>query len=148
MSTRLLSNPLMDSRALIIFTMDTYHTIVYIISRRNFSMREFIDLTSIEDINHFISTNPIVLLYISLPNCTVCHGLFPQVKHLMAKYPKIQLGHIDAAEVQEIAGQFSIFTAPVLLLLIDGKEYVREARIVHMDLLEEKLDKLYKNVVG
>lgn len=86
-------------------------------------------------------------LYISRPNCSVCHGLLPQVRALMGKYPEIKLGHINAEAVEEVAGRFSIFTVPVLLLFVDGKEYVREARIVHMDLFEEKLDKIYENVV-
>lgn len=109
-------------------------------------MREFKVLSKMESVEQFIHDNELAFLYISRPNCSVCHGLLPQVKELMEKYPKIQLGHIDASIVEEVAGRFSVFTVPVLLLFIDGKEYVREARIVHMDLLENKLDKIYQNV--
>ncbi|MFD1850857.1 thioredoxin family protein [Oceanobacillus bengalensis] len=111
-------------------------------------MRDFEEITTIEKVDAFISDHQLSFLYISRQNCSVCHSLLPQVKSLMDKYPKIELGHVDAAEVEEIAGRFSIFTIPVLLLFIDGKEYVREARIVHMDLFERKLDKIYENVVG
>lgn len=109
-------------------------------------MRQFKILTELEAVEQFIQDNELAILYISRPNCSVCHGLLPQVKELMEKYPKIQLGHIDASEVEKVAGRFSVFTVPVLLLYINGKEYVREARIVHMDLLENKLDKIYQNV--
>ncbi|MYL61269.1 thioredoxin [Virgibacillus halodenitrificans] len=110
-------------------------------------MRKFDHLQSLEETEQFITQHPFTFIYISSPNCSVCHGLKPQVQELMNKYPEIKIAHIDTQQVPEIAGRFSIFTVPVLLLLIEGKEYLREARIVHMDLLEEKLDKIYKNMV-
>jgi thioredoxin-like negative regulator of GroEL len=111
-------------------------------------MREFIELKTLQDVENFIEENTLAFLYISRPDCSVCHGLLPQVKELMVKYTKINLGHIDASVVEDVAGRFSIFTVPVLLLFVEGKEYIREARIVHMDLLDDKINKLYKNVVG
>lgn len=111
-------------------------------------MKELTELTSMEDIDIFIKNNELSFLFISQPNCSVCHGLLPQVQQLMEKYPEINLGYINATDVAEVAGRFSVFTAPVLLLLVNGKEYIREARIVHMHLLDEKINKIYKNMVG
>ena len=110
-------------------------------------MREFTELTSLNRIENFIKDHPLAFLYISRPDCSVCHGLLPQVQALMEIYPEINLGHINADEVSEVAGRFSIFTVPVLLLFVDRKEYLREARIVHMDLFNEKVNKIYNNVV-
>jgi thiol-disulfide isomerase/thioredoxin len=109
-------------------------------------MRDFQELTSLDMIDSFINDHRLAFLFISRPNCSVCHGLLPQVQALMEEYPKIHLGHINAEEVSEIASRFSIFTVPVLLLFVDGKEYLREARIVHMDLFNERINKLYENV--
>ncbi|GAB3807162.1 thioredoxin family protein [Virgibacillus kimchii] len=109
-------------------------------------MREFIELTSISETEAFIADHPLTFLYISRHNCSVCHGLLPQVKELLDQFPDIQPGHIIADDVEEVAGRFSVFTVPVLLLFVEGKEYIREARIVHMDLLEEKIKRIYNNV--
>lgn len=111
-------------------------------------MRQFTKLTTIEMVMDFIQKNELSFLYISRQDCSVCHGLLPQVQQMMEKYPEIKLGHIDADTVMEVAGHFSIFTVPVLLLFVDGKEYIREARIVHMDLLDQKIKKIYENVVS
>lgn len=110
-------------------------------------MKEIINLTNIEMIDLFIAENELPFLYISRPHCSVCHALLPQVQERLESYPQIKLGHINADEVPEVAGKFSIFTIPVLLLFYEGKEYIREARIVHLDQLDEKINKLYKNVV-
>ncbi|WP_068676283.1 thioredoxin family protein [Oceanobacillus sp. Castelsardo] len=111
-------------------------------------MGEFENLTSLDKVDTFIQSSELSFIYISKNNCSVCHGLLPQVQNLMKKYPNITLGHVNVDTVGEIAGRFNIFTVPVLLLFVNGKEYIREARIVHMDLLEQKIDKIYKNVVG
>ncbi|WP_156290305.1 thioredoxin family protein [Oceanobacillus salinisoli] len=111
-------------------------------------MRSFKELTNMDMVEQFIQDNTLSFLYISRPNCSVCHGLLPQVQALLEKYPEIQLGHINTEAVEAVAGRFNIFTVPVLLLFVEGKEFIREARIVHMDLLEDKLDKIYENVAG
>lgn len=66
----------------------------------------------------------------------------------MENYPQIELGHIEVNEVPEVAGRFSIFTVPVLILFVDGKEYLREARIVQMDQFDEKVSKIYEGILG
>ncbi len=111
-------------------------------------MRSLEELTTIDMIHDFLQAHQLSFLYISRQNCSVCHGLLPQVQQMMEKYPEIKMGHIDADEVMEVAGRFSVFTVPVLLLFVDGKEYVREARIVHMDLFNEKINKIYENVIS
>lgn len=110
-------------------------------------MRKFKELNSVEEIDTFLEENKLAFLYISREDCTVCHALLPKVQALLEEYPKIIPGHINSDQVEEVAGKFSIFTVPVLLLFFEGREYVREARIIHMDLLKEKLDKIYENVV-
>lgn len=108
----------------------------------------FTSLTSIEETDHFIKNNNLAFIYITMPNCSVCHGLQPQMEEIFAKYPEIQTRTIDASEVTEIAGKFNVFTAPVLLLFVEGKEYIREARIVHTEAFEEKVSRIYENMVG
>ncbi|RPF53968.1 thioredoxin family protein [Aquisalibacillus elongatus] len=110
-------------------------------------MREFRELNSLEDIDELL-THRLSFLYISRVGCSVCHSLLPQVQTLMENYPEIELGHIEVNEVPEVAGRFNIFTVPVLILFVEGKEYLREARIVQMDEFNHKLSKIYQGVLG
>ncbi|RHW31375.1 thioredoxin [Lysinibacillus yapensis] len=111
-------------------------------------MRTFEEMQSIEEVDNFISTHPLSFLYISRTRCSVCHALLPQVGKLMEKFPEIQLAHINSAEVEEIAERFTVFSVPVLLLFVEGKEYLREERVVHMDIFEEKLQKIYEGYMN
>src|SRR5690625_1187108 len=91
-------------------------------------MSKFKDLNSLEEVNDFINQNELAFLYFTTPNCSVCHGLQPQIEEMMTHYPEISTRHIDASLVPEAAGQYSVFTAPVLLLFVEGKEYLQIGR--------------------
>ncbi|UOQ46999.1 thioredoxin family protein [Gracilibacillus caseinilyticus] len=105
----------------------------------------FETLKSEQDINLFLQEEDIFFLYISKNNCSVCHSLLPQIETIMERYPRIVTRQVIVDEIPSLASKFSIFTAPVLLLFVNGKEYLREARIVHLDQFQFKLDKVYQN---
>ncbi|WP_349410653.1 thioredoxin family protein [Pseudalkalibacillus sp. SCS-8] len=106
-------------------------------------MKEMNELKSIDQVNAFIDEHKMAFLYISRTNCSVCHALLPQVREMLMQYATLQMGYVNADEVPDIAGHFSIFTVPVLLLFVEGKEMIRDARFVQMDRLESQLDKIY-----
>lgn len=105
------------------------------------------ELTSLSTAEQFIKNQQFSFLYISKNNCGVCQALLPQVTNLLKKFPLIKLGMINADNVEEIVGRFSIFAAPTLLFFVDGKEYIREARFVHIQVLEEKISRIYQMLV-
>lgn len=107
----------------------------------------FTPLKSIEDTEKFIQDHQLSFIYVSREDCSVCHGLLPQVEQVFKKYPEVRTGLVDADEVPEFSGQYTVFAVPALLLFVDGKEYVREARIVPMQQFEEKIKRIYDNVV-
>jgi hypothetical protein len=66
----------------------------------------------------------------------------------MRDFPKIQMGLINAGDVPEIAGYLMAFTVPVLVLYVDGKEYLREARIVQVEKFRDDVARVYEGVIG
>lgn len=82
-----------------------------------------------------------LLLFVKTNNCSVCDGLYPQVEALKVDFP-IPFYQVNAAQVPEIAGQLSLFTAPVVLLFYRGKEHTRFARFVRIEELKQRLAEL------
>lgn len=97
------------------------------------------ELFTLEEVDAFISSHEFSFLYISRDNCSVCHALLPKVKEMLKKFPKIELAYINADRLPEISGRLSVFTVPALLLFVEGKEYIREARFVRLRELENKI---------
>ncbi|MEW8986828.1 MAG: thioredoxin [Bacillus sp. (in: firmicutes)] len=66
----------------------------------------------------------------------------------MEDFPKIKTGLVNAGKVEEIAGFLMAFTVPVLVLYADGREYLREARIVQVEKLRDDISKIYEGFFG
>lgn len=100
-------------------------------------------LDSGESIESFIKNNKIAMLYFSSEGCSVCGVLLPKIEELLKKYPKIEIVKIEVDELQSAVGKYSVFTLPCILLLIEGKELIREARFISVVDLEEKIKRFY-----
>lgn len=98
--------------------------------------------TYTEEVKEEIKKNPIVLLYIGQNNCGVCHSLKPQVENIMLDFDDVKKIELDASQVPEVAEAFQVLTVPVILLFIEGKEYLRRARIVHLNEFKQDVTKI------
>ena len=84
-----------------------------------------------------------LLLFVKTANCSVCEGLYPQIEPLEAE-GNIPFFAADASKLPELAGQLGLFTAPVVILMNDGREYARYARFVPVEEVKQKLQELKK----
>jgi thiol-disulfide isomerase/thioredoxin len=91
--------------------------------------------------DNLTTTNQVVLLYFSLPDCGVCHAVRPKVEALLAERPDVGAYFIDLSLVPEATGRFEVFAAPTILMFINGRETIRESRYFSMDELEAKIDR-------
>ncbi|SDI56900.1 thioredoxin family protein [Natribacillus halophilus] len=105
-------------------------------------MAHFLELKTIEEVNQFLVNNDVTFLFLSSESCSVCHALWPKVQEMVSQFPQIKLAHIDVDQVKEVAGQFLVFTAPILLLFKGQKEVMREDRFVRMDQLRHRLESI------
>ena len=85
----------------------------------------------------------IELWYFSSKDCGVCKVLKPKIVTLLEeKFAGVQFIYVDIEEEMEKAAQYGIFTIPVVLIIIDGKEYHRFVRTFSVLELENKLARL------
>ena len=99
------------------------------------------EITSYETWQQIAAAQEALLLFVKTDHCSVCDGLFPQVAELEDQY-SLPFYYVNAAHVPEMAGQLSLFSAPVVLLFREGKELTRFARFVPMEPLRHRLDEL------
>lgn len=104
-------------------------------------------ITSLEQMNSVINSNPAVLFYCSTPDCGVCKSLKPKVIALANdNFPKMGLYYIDLDSVPEIRGQLSVFAVPAVLVFINGRETIREARNFGIMELGRSIDRYYSRL--
>lgn len=102
------------------------------------------ELNTLDEMDEFIKNNTIAMLYFTSKGCNVCGGLLPKIEKMLIKFPKIEISKIMVDNFTEAAGQYSIFTLPGILVYIEGKEIIREARFISVEILETTIDRYYE----
>lgn len=108
-------------------------------------MNTFPQAQTIDEVVLFIEQHPLAFVYVSRENCSVCHAVQPQVQEILKEFPRIEPIQVSADQVPEVASQFTVFTVPALLLFVEGKEVLREARFVVMDDLHDQFQRITEN---
>lgn len=103
-----------------------------------------IDVASLEELRGKIAGEPFVLAYFSRPDCGICTALKPKVSEMIGELAEATSYYVNLDAFPEAAGEYSIFTIPGILLFVDGKESIREARYVSAPELEQKMNRLYE----
>jgi len=97
-----------------------------------------------EQLQRLLSDAPITALYFSGKSCNVCHALRPKIEALFSReFPRVPLFEIATEEQPELAAQYSVFTLPVLIIYIDGREGPRFARSFSLGAVRDSLERPY-----
>lgn len=90
-----------------------------------------------------VASNLFVLVYFSGQNCSVCQALKPKIEKLVAdNFSDIVLVEIPTEQLPDLAARLSVFTIPVILFFVEGKEYIREVRFIDTSVLKTKIEKI------
>ena len=104
------------------------------------------EFDTLDDIKQFLQSGRIRLVYLSRPACGVCTAIKPKVIDILGKYPEVKGVYINMDRIPESAGEFSIFTIPGIIVYIDGKEIIREARYISIEDLTSRIDRFYRMI--
>lgn len=96
---------------------------------------------SFEEWQEKVAEQSRLLLFVETDHCSVCQGLLPQVEELQKEFD-MPFYIVNAARVPEMAGQLALFSAPVILLYANEKEYARFARFVPLEELKFRMEEL------
>lgn len=99
---------------------------------------------SIDELNMMKNKNEMLLIYFGSDSCGVCMAIKPKLERLIKKYPNIKLVNVETENSPELSASHNVFTIPVIILYIQGKETIREARIISMEKLEQNISRYYE----
>jgi thioredoxin 1 len=102
-----------------------------------------VELNTLDEIDEFIKTNTIAMIYFASEGCSVCSVLLPKIEEMITKFPKLKIRKVQVHKFTEAAGQYSMFTLPAVLGYIEGKEFIREARFISVEMLEGTIGRYY-----
>lgn len=96
-----------------------------------------------EQIEEYTKENLISIVYFSGATCGACDAIRDKILYIIKDYKEIKFMEVNAVENKEIAASYDIFSLPILLLFVNGKETLRVGR--YFDLLDFKnsIDRYY-----
>lgn len=101
-------------------------------------------IKSIEEVDELINNNEMLLLYFGSDTCGVCNSMMPKIEKMLESYQEIKSVKVEPENSLELSAKYNVFTIPVIILFIQGKETIREARIISIENLEQKISRYYK----
>lgn len=97
------------------------------------------NIQELEELLELIEGEEVLLAYFGSSKCSVCVDLKPKVIELLKKYEKIKSVYIDVDKYPKIAVKYGFFTVPGIILFIEGRETLREARLISIPDLDDKI---------
>lgn len=96
-----------------------------------------------EEIKNIIIENEMVILYFSNKVCTACEVIRNKVEKILELYPKVKSVNVDGEKQVKIAAINNVFSFPLLILYVNGKETIRVGRNVDFLKLEKSIKRYY-----
>lgn len=96
-----------------------------------------------DQFDQLLEEQDMILTYFSGPNCNVCASLKPKIETLVQQqFPQVKYVEIPTEQAPELSARFRVFTVPVVMFFVEGREYIREARGISVSDLAQKMDKI------
>lgn len=100
-------------------------------------------INSNEVLDNLIENEEMLLVYFGNESCSICVDMKPKVEEILNKYPKVKAVEVKIDDNLLIARKHNIFTIPGILLFIDRKETIREARYISMEDIDNRISRYY-----
>lgn len=102
-----------------------------------------------DEFGQLVQQHPAALIYFYQDTCGVCAMLFPKLQAMVSeKFPQLEIIRIEAEKNRELAGQLRMLAIPGIMLMLDGKEYMRSNGLVALSELESKIERYYDMMFG
>ena len=84
------------------------------------------------------------ILYFWNGACVVCEPLFEKLSEFIhTEFPNLTIHKIDISRSPKLRAKYQVFTAPLIILILDGREYLRSSGNIGLVELRKKLHRLY-----
>lgn len=83
--------------------------------------------------NMNIALNGIVILEVASRTCAPCIRIRQKIDEWLKNYAAVSAAYLEIESVPEAGGELQIFTAPAVLVYIDGKLCIKQAGYFSLD---------------
>lgn len=103
-------------------------------------------LNSENEIVSLINNNKMAVIYFTGMDCGACEAIKFKIESILKDLSEIKSGEINGEENLALATKYGVFSLPIFLLFIEGKETLRIGRNVDLLELERNIKRYYEMI--
>lgn len=103
-----------------------------------------VELDSYDDIIQIINKNKLAIVYFTGKKCGACDVIKSKVENIISKYNKLKSCQINGEDNLDIGIRFQVYSVPLLLLFVEGKESIRVGRNINLMEIEDIINRYYE----
>ncbi|MBW6409903.1 thioredoxin family protein [Clostridium sp. YB-6] len=83
------------------------------------------------------------VIYFSTNTCGACIILKEKIRELIYDYSNIKMCEVLGDTSIDISAYFNVYSVPIMIFFIDGKEAFRESKYSSIEEIKKKIDRYY-----
>lgn len=85
-----------------------------------------------------------IILFFSNDICSVCEPLFDKLQKLVIEdFPRLDIKKISIVENPQYRAKYNVYSSPLIILILEGKEFFRFGGNTSLYELKQKIGRLY-----
>lgn len=105
-----------------------------------------INIENRNDVVDLIQDNKMSIIYFTGSACGACEAIKEKIENILSEYPKIVCREVNGEKHIDLAAEYDIFSLPIMLLFIEGKEFLRLGRNVNLLELKMNIERYYNMI--
>lgn len=105
-----------------------------------------INIEDRDEVVKLIKDNKMSIIYFTGSACGACEAIKGKIESILKEYPKIVCREINGEKYIDLAAEYGIFSLPIMLLFIEGKEFLRVGRNVNLLELRGDIERYYNMI--
>lgn len=98
------------------------------------------------EIQEIIKKNKMAVVYFTGMDCGACEAIKFKIESILRSFPQINGCEINGENDLVISAKYGVFSLPIFLLYIEGKETIRIGRNVDLLDLEKNIKRYYEMI--
>lgn len=105
-----------------------------------------IDIKDRNEVANLIKDNKMSIIYFTGSTCGACEAIKGKIESILNEYPKIACREVNGEKYIDLAAEYDVFSLPIMLLFIEGKEFLRLGRNVNLLELKGDIERYYNMI--
>ncbi|MBC5630748.1 thioredoxin family protein [Clostridium sp. NSJ-6] len=105
-----------------------------------------IDIEDRNDVANLIRDNKMSIIYFTGSACGACEAIKGKIENILNEYPKVVCREVNGEKYIDLAAEYGVFSLPIMLLFIEGKEFLRLGRNVNLLELKGDIERYYNMI--